>query len=73
MDYAAISQFALSWGLAGMTAVFVLAMLWVFRPGSRQIHQDAAEVIFRHDKKPAADDPPRALRASDPAAAVKGA
>lgn len=55
MSFAQISEFALSWGLAGMAVFFGLAMLWIFRPGSRQVHAEAANAIFRHDAKPAAD------------------
>jgi cytochrome c oxidase cbb3-type subunit 4 len=28
------------------------AAVWAFRPGSRAIHEEAANVIFKHDKTP---------------------
>ena len=50
----------------GMLAIFLLfigVVFWAFRPGSRPIHQDAANSIFRHDKKPAAAEGMRDQRA----------
>ncbi len=55
--FTVLNQFALSWALVGMAVFFVLAVLWVFRPGSRQAHEEAANAIFRHDTHPGAGNP----------------
>jgi cytochrome c oxidase cbb3-type subunit 4 len=41
--------------LLALTVVFVLVIFWAWRPGSRTVHDDAANSIFRHDTKPARD------------------
>ena len=51
--YTVLRHFADSWALAAMTAFYVGAILWLFRPGSRKAHDDAASVPFRHDSAPA--------------------
>jgi cytochrome c oxidase cbb3-type subunit 4 len=56
MDYGALRGFADSWGLLLMVAVFVVMLVWVFRPGSRKAQDDAARQIFRNEDKPK-DDP----------------
>nr|WP_071673823.1 cbb3-type cytochrome c oxidase subunit 3 [Nioella nitratireducens] len=45
--------FAGSWGLVFMFLVFVGVILWALRPGSRTVHEDTANIPFRHDDKPA--------------------
>ncbi len=50
--YTLLREMADSWALLALTVFFVGAALWAFRPGSKVIHQDAANVIFKHDKKP---------------------
>lgn len=42
--YEAMRQFADSWGLVGMMAVFLIAVIWTLRPGSRKLAQDAARI-----------------------------
>jgi cytochrome c oxidase cbb3-type subunit 4 len=61
--YSFLRQFADSWGLLAMCAFFLGIVIWAFRPGAGRGQQDAANIPFRHDDRPAA-----ALRA-DPAAA----
>lgn len=51
--YHLMQKFADSWALLMLFTVFVVVLLWVFRPGSRAVHDDMANSIFRHDKKPA--------------------
>ncbi len=53
--YSLLREFADSWALLMLFAVFLGVILWVLRPGSRKLHDDAANSIFRNDKKPAAD------------------
>ena len=51
--YTIMRVFAGSWGLLFMFTVFVVAVVFTFRPGSRKLHQDSANSPFRHDDKPA--------------------
>ena len=53
--YSLLREFADSWVLLMMFAVFVGVVLWVFRPGSSATHRDTANIPFRHDDKPATD------------------
>ncbi|PTQ73373.1 cbb3-type cytochrome oxidase subunit 3 [Celeribacter persicus] len=53
MDYHILREFADSWVLLAMFVFFVAAVVWAFRPGSRTQHRDTADVIFRHEDKPA--------------------
>jgi cytochrome c oxidase cbb3-type subunit 4 len=50
--YSFLREMADSWALLILTLLFVGAAIWAFRPGSKLIHEDAANVIFKHDKKP---------------------
>ena len=56
--YSLLREFADSWALLMLFAVFQGVILWVLRPGSRKLHDDAANSIFRNDKKPAAETRP---------------
>lgn len=51
--YEILRQFADSWMLLALTAVFLAVIIFAFRPGSRPLHDDAATAIFRNDDKPA--------------------
>ncbi|HSF65199.1 MAG TPA: cbb3-type cytochrome c oxidase subunit 3 [Paracoccaceae bacterium] len=51
--YSFLREFADSWMLLVMTALFVGVVVWAFRPGSRRAHDEAASSIFRNDDKPA--------------------
>ncbi len=51
--YSLMREFADSWALLLLFAVFIGVILWAWRPGSRALHRDAAHSIFRNDKKPA--------------------
>lgn len=53
--YSFLRQFADSWVLLALTLVFIGVVLFVWRPGSRRLHRDAAESIFRNETKPAPD------------------
>ncbi len=53
--YSLFREIADSWVLLAMFAFFVITILWVFRPGSRDIYEDAANAPFRHEDKPAGD------------------
>ena len=51
--YSFLRQLADSWVLLVLFLVFLGVVLFVWRPGSRRLHRDAAESIFRNEKRPA--------------------
>lgn len=53
MDYHFLREFADSWMLLAMVLFFAGAVFWAFRPGARAQQRDTADVIFRHEDKPA--------------------
>jgi cytochrome c oxidase cbb3-type subunit IV len=53
--YSALRAFADTWGLLVMFLIFVGIVFWVFRPGARAKHDDAANMIFRNETKPKDD------------------
>ncbi len=55
--YTFLRHMADSWFLLGMFTFFVGTILFVWRPGSRKAHEDAAAIVFRHDDRPVADHP----------------
>ena len=56
MNYHFLRELADSWALLALFVFFVGTWVWAFRPGSRDIHGDAANVPFRHEDRPIADD-----------------
>ena len=55
--YSFLRGLADSWALLLLVLFFVGVILFVFRPGSRKAHRNAAESIFRNENRPAdADD-----------------
>ncbi|WP_368185233.1 cbb3-type cytochrome c oxidase subunit 3 [Aestuariibius sp. HNIBRBA575] len=57
--YSIFREIADSWVLLAMFVFFGGVVAWAFRPGSRAIHQDVANVPFRHDDAPAPDVAPK--------------
>ena len=53
MDYHILREFADSWAALALLLVFVGAVVWSFRPGSTRVHDDIANIPFRHEDKPA--------------------
>lgn len=51
--YSILREIADSWFLLGMFAFFIGTVLWAFRPGSRKVHKDTANIPFRHENAPA--------------------
>ena len=49
MDYNDLRHFADSWGLLAMALFFVGVVLFAFRPGSRGLSKDAANIPFKED------------------------
>lgn len=56
-SYTLMRVFAGSWGAVFMLVSFVAVVFFTFRPGSRKLHEDTANIPFRHDDKPAARSP----------------
>ena len=54
--YSLLRQFADSWALLALFVFFIGVVIWAFRPGSRRVHQDTADIPFRHEDAPAPDD-----------------
>jgi len=50
--YSFLREFADSWMLLLLFAIFVGVVIWVFRPGSSDIYHDTAEIPFRHENAP---------------------
>ena len=51
MTYEALRHFADSWGLLFMALLWVGFALWAYRPGAKNMHEDAANMIFDEDKE----------------------
>jgi len=68
--YSLLRYLADSWALLVLTLIFLGVIFWAYRPGSRPLHDDAAEVPFRKDE----DRPCRKTktRARTPAQPEKG-
>jgi cytochrome c oxidase cbb3-type subunit 4 len=49
MDYSTFRQFADSWGLLYLTILFIGIVLFTFRPGSKKIADDVAQIPLRED------------------------
>ena len=54
--YSLLRHFADSWMLLALFIFFIGTWFWAFRPGSRRVHEDAANSIFRNEDAPAEDD-----------------
>jgi cytochrome c oxidase cbb3-type subunit IV len=47
--YSLLRHFADSWALLAMFLVFLFVIFWAFRPGAKEIHDDAAQIPLRND------------------------
>lgn len=54
-DYETLRALAGSIGTVFLVVSFFGFILFALRPGSRAVHEDSAEIPFRHDDKPAPD------------------
>ena len=52
-EYTFLRQLADSWALLAMFVFFIGIVFWALRPGSNPVHEDIANIPFRHDDKPA--------------------
>ena len=48
--YSILRQFADSWGLLAMLLIFVGIVIYAFRPGSKKVHDDSAQIPFRNER-----------------------
>ncbi len=55
MNYHILREIADSWVLLALFVFFIGVVIWAFRPGSRAVHKDTANIPFRHEDKPAQD------------------
>jgi len=53
--YSFLRQLADSWALLALTLFFLGTIVWAFRPGSRDVHDDVADIPFRNETVPADD------------------
>ena len=42
-----------NWMVVALFLLFLVVTLWAFRPGSRKVHDDIANIPFRYEDKPA--------------------
>ena len=49
--YSFLRELADSWVLLAMTVFYVGAIVWAFRPGSRALHDEIANIPLRDDPK----------------------
>jgi cytochrome c oxidase cbb3-type subunit 4 len=61
--YSLLRQIADSWALLVLFLIFIGVILYAFRPGSKDVHRDAADVPFRHEDRPAPATPKPESRA----------
>jgi len=48
-DYQEMRTFADSWGLLYMFILFLIVLVWTFRPGTKVLSEDAAKIPFKKD------------------------
>lgn len=58
-NYSFLREFADSWMLLALFLFFLGVIVWVFRPGSREIYSDTADIPFRNEDKPAESEEAR--------------
>ena len=51
-----LSQMADNWMLLAMFTLFIGAILWALRPGSRDVHRDTAGIPFRNEYRPGSSE-----------------
>jgi cytochrome c oxidase cbb3-type subunit 4 len=50
--YSFLRELADSWVLLAMFLFFLGVVVWAFRPGSRAIHDETANIPFRNEDRP---------------------
>lgn len=51
--YSILREVADSWVLLAMFIFFLGVIVWAFRPGSRAVHDETANIPFRNEDRPA--------------------
>lgn len=51
--YSILREIADSWVLLALFLFFLGTIAWAFRPGSRKVHSDIANIPFRNEDRPA--------------------
>ncbi len=51
-----LSQMADNWMLLAMFTLFIGAILWALRPGSRDVHRNTAGIPFRNEDHPGSSE-----------------
>lgn len=51
MDYSTFREIADSWGLLYLFAMFIGVIAFTFRPGSKKIADEIAQIPLKEDKK----------------------
>ena len=62
--YSFLRELADSWVLLLMTAFFIGTIFWAFRPGSKEVHEETANIPFRNDTIAGDGDETKDLEAS---------
>jgi cytochrome c oxidase cbb3-type subunit 4 len=65
MSYDELRHFADSWGLLFMVLAWLGIAFWAFRPGAKNLHRDAANLIFDESPKDSQAESPNESRADD--------
>ena len=50
--YSFLRELADSWVLLAMCVFYIGAIVWAFRPGSKAVHADIADIPFRNETLP---------------------
>ncbi len=48
--YSLLRAFADSWALLALFLFFAGMIVWLFRPGAKDLHEDAANIPLRNDR-----------------------
>lgn len=49
MDYKTLAEFAQTWGLVYMVAIFIGVLVYAFRPGAKKTFDEAAKMPLKED------------------------
>ncbi len=49
MDYETFRHFSSSWGLVYLFSVFIVVVLFVFRPGSKKQYDETSQIPLKRD------------------------
>ena len=50
--YSFLRELADSWALLALTLFYLGVFVWAFRPGSRAVHEEIADIPFRNEDAP---------------------